>query len=180
MRKLLLSFAAAVLAPMPAMADDDAVEEGLTMTEEAQVRQAVDAIYAVISGPAGQPRDWDRMRALMTEDARLTPIGAEGHRSHSIDGYIERSEKFLVEQGFYEIETGSRIEIFGNLAQVWSAYEGRTGSADGPILVTGINSFQLVKTEHGWKVFSILWQAAHDDLAVPADLAAPKNMEPGQ
>jgi hypothetical protein len=63
------------------------------------------------------------------------------------------------------------MEIYGNLAQVWSAYEGRTGSADGPVFVTGINSFQLVKTENGWKVFSILWQAANDKLPVPADLA---------
>ena len=74
-------------------------------------------------------------------------------------------------QGFFEIETGNRMEVYGNLAQVWSAYEGRTSSADGPVFVTGINSFQLVKTENGWKVFSILWQAANDKLPVPADLA---------
>lgn len=146
--------------------------EEVVKTDEAAIQQTIDGIYAVISGPVGQPRDWDAMRSMMTEDARLTPIGAQGHRSHDIDGYIDRSEEFLVSQGFFEIETGNRIEIFGNLAQVWSAYEGRTGSADGPVFVTGINSFQLVKTEDGWKVFSILWQAANDDLPVPADLAA--------
>ncbi len=146
-------------------------------SEETAVQKTIDGIYSVISGPVGAPRDWEAMRALMTEDARLTPIGAEGHRSHDIDGYIERSEEFLVGQGFFEVETGNRIEIYGNLAQVWSAYEGRTGSADGPIIVTGINSFQLVKTDDGWKVFSILWQAANDDLPVPADLAAKSETE---
>ncbi|RGP41588.1 hypothetical protein BPTFM16_01895 [Altererythrobacter insulae] len=140
-------------------------------SDQPAIQQTIDGIYAVISGPVGEQRDWDKMRSLMTRDARLTPIGSEGHRSHDIDGYIERSEQFLMEQGFFEIETGNRMEIYGNLAQVWSAYEGRTGSADGSVFVTGINSFQLVKTGDGWKVFSILWQAANDELPVPADLS---------
>lgn len=146
-------------------------EGSAAMDDELAVQSAISAVYAVISGPVGQGRDWDAMRALFTEDARLTPIGPNGHRAHDIDGYIERSEDFLVGQGFHEVETGRRIEIYGNLAQVWSAYEGRAGSHDGPIIVTGINSFQLVKQDDGWKVFSILWQAADDDLPVPADLA---------
>lgn len=176
MRKLALAIALAAAPAPPALAHHHEGTEAVT-SEEVAIQQAIDGVYAVISGPVGQPRDWDKMRGLMTDDARLTPIGAEGHRSHNVDGYIERSEEFLVGQGFFEIETGNRMEIYGNLAQVWSAYEGRTGSADGPVFVTGINSFQLVKTEHGWKVFSILWQAANDDLPVPADLAANSDTE---
>ncbi|WP_083984665.1 YybH family protein [Altererythrobacter ishigakiensis] len=176
MRKLSLAISLAVAPACAAYAHHhegtEAMAKDGVIAEEAAVQAAIEGIYDVISGQVGAPRDWDRMRSLMTEDARLTPIGPNGHRSHDIDGYIERSEPFLLEQGFFEIETGNRIEIFGNLAQVWSAYEGRTGSADGPVFVTGINSFQLVKTEDGWKVFSILWQAANDELPVPADLAA--------
>ena len=33
------------------------------------------AIYDVISGDAGKPRDWDRFRALFHKDARLIPSG---------------------------------------------------------------------------------------------------------
>ncbi|WP_260482278.1 nuclear transport factor 2 family protein [Sphingomicrobium flavum] len=165
-----LALLIALALPSAAMADHHEQAENV-MSEEAKVQAAIDGIYAVISGPVGQPRDWDGMRALMTADARLTPIAAQGHQTHSIDGYIERSEQFLVEQGFFEVETGNRIEIYGDLAQVWSAYEGRTGSADGPIFVTGINSFQLVRQAGEWKIFSILWQAADEALPVPADLA---------
>ena len=172
MKHVALGLVLAITPMASATAHHHEGSEAMSSQEHGAIQATVDGIYAVISGPVGAPRDWDKMRALMTQDARLTPIGAEGHRSHSIDGYIERSEEFLLSQGFFEIETGNRIEIYGNLAQVWSAYEGRTGSADGPVFVTGINSFQLVKTEDGWKVFSILWQAASDDLPVPADLAA--------
>src|SRR5271155_4746170 len=34
------------------------------------------AVYEVISGPAGQLRDWDRFRSLYLPGARLIPTGA--------------------------------------------------------------------------------------------------------
>lgn len=169
-----IAFAVALaLAAIPAYPAFASHPEGveLVVNEQAAIQTTIDGVYDVISGPVGAARDWEKMRALMTEDARLTPIGTDGHSSYDVDGYVARSEEFLMSQGFFEIETGNRMEVYGNLAQVWSAYEGRTSSADGPVFVTGINSFQLVKTENGWKVFSILWQAANDKLPVPADLA---------
>ena len=33
----------------------------------------IDAVYASISGPAGQPRDWARFRSLLIPGARLIP-----------------------------------------------------------------------------------------------------------
>ena len=33
------------------------------------------AVYEVISGPAGQARDWDRFRSLYLPGARLVPTG---------------------------------------------------------------------------------------------------------
>lgn len=155
---------AALAATAPGLAQDNG--------DEAAVQARIDAVYAVISGPAGEQRDWDAMRSMMTENATLTPIGPNGPMPLSVDGYIERSEQILMDNGFHELETGNRIEIFGNLAHVWSAYEGRAGSHDGDILVTGINSFQLIKIDGEWKVNTILWQPAGPDLSVPADLAA--------
>lgn len=155
---------AALAATAPGLAQDNG--------DEAAVQARIDAVYAVISGPVGEERDWDAMRSMMTENATLTPIGPNGPTPLSVDGYIERSEQILMDSGFHELETGNRIEIFGNLAHVWSAYEGRAGSHDGDILVTGINSFQLVKIDGEWKVNTILWQPAGPDLPVPADLAA--------
>ena len=156
---------AALIATAPLAAQDHA-------TEEAAAQAKIDAVYAVISGPVGAKRDWDAMRALMTPTARLTPIGPNGPTAVSVDGYIERSEQSLMQIGFHEVETGNRTEIYGNLAHVWSAYEGRAGSYDGDIIVTGINSFQLIKIDGEWKVDTILWQAASDALPVPGDLAA--------
>lgn len=155
---------AALIAAAPVMAQEQ------PMDDEAAIAKVMTDVYAVISGPVGQPRDWDAMRALFTEDGRLTPIGANGPVPLSIDGYIERSEKPLVDNGFHEVEIGRRIDVYGNLAQVWSAYEGRTGSYDGPVVVRGINSFQLVKQDGKWLVHAITWQAETPENPVPDDL----------
>lgn len=134
---------------------------------------ALDAVYAVISGPVGQPRDFDRMRTLFTPDARLTAITAKGLGGGTLEDYISRSGKFLVEQGFTESALVNRIEVYGNLAQAWSSYEGRFTQAGGtPGVVRGVNSFQLVRQPDGrWLVQSILWQAATPDNPLPRDMA---------
>lgn len=166
---ILLALALMAADPAASGSGEPVMEEAVS--EHEAIQAVIDRLYAVISGPVGAPRDWDGLRGLMTDNARMTPIGAKGPTSHDVDSYIERSERLLVSEGFHEVETGRRIEIFGNMAHVWSAYEGRTGSHDGPIVVTGINSIQLVRQADGWKVFSILWQPASAGLPVPADLA---------
>jgi hypothetical protein len=40
----------------------------------ASVDAILASLYDVISGPAGQPRDWNRFRSLFVPDARLIPV----------------------------------------------------------------------------------------------------------
>jgi hypothetical protein len=139
--------------------------------DAAAIGRAIEATYAVISGPAGQKRDWARMRTLFTPDARLYAIGPRGLSGGSLDDYITRSGPQLEKVGFVEKELTRRVEIFGNLAQAWSSYAG--SSSDGSVNVRGINSFQLVRQSDGrWLVHSILWQAERPDLPLPADMEA--------
>lgn len=141
--------------------------------DAAAIEAALDAVYAVISGPVGQPRDFDRMRTLFTPDARLTAITAKGLSGGTLEDYIARSGKFLIEQGFTESALINRIAVHGDLAQAWSSYEGRFTNRDGtPGVVRGINSFQLVRQPDGrWLVQSILWQASTPDNPLPRDMA---------
>ena len=137
----------------------------------AAIEKLMEDVYAVISGPAGQMRDWDAMRDMFTDDARLYAIGQQGLRGGALDDYIETSGPFLIENGFTEREIAHRLELYGNLAQVWSSYEG-TFTMDGEQRsIRGINSFQLMQDASGaWKVHSILWQQARPDLPLPIDM----------
>lgn len=134
--------------------------------DDIAVRRAVADVYAVISGPAGQPRDFIRMKTLFTPDARLYAIGARGLQGGSLDDYIIKNGPSLGKVGFTERELTSQVQVYGNLAQVWSSYAGT--SADGSVNVRGINSFQLARQPDGhWLVHSILWQAANPQLPLP-------------
>jgi hypothetical protein len=132
------------------------------------IDHAVTDVYAVISGPPGQKRDFDHMRSLFAPGATLKAIGPKGLRGGSLEDYITRNSAVLEREGFTERELGRRVEIWGGLATVWSAYDGRT--ATGSFHERGINSFQLVKIDGKWLVASILWQEETPDNPLPPSL----------
>jgi hypothetical protein len=111
------------------------------------------------------------MKTLFTPDARLYAVGQRGLQGGSLDDYIEKSGPLLEKVGFTEKELTRRIELYGNVAQVWSSYAGT--STDGSVNVRGINSFQLARQPDGrWLVHSILWQQERPDLKLPSDMEA--------
>jgi hypothetical protein len=134
----------------------------------AGIDRAVRGVYEVISGPPGQKRDFDRMRSLFAPGATMKAIGPKGLRGGTVEDYISRNAEILEKDGFTERELGRKVELWGGLATVWSAYDGRTAS--GSFHERGINSFQLVKIDGKWLVASILWQEATPDNPLPADL----------
>jgi hypothetical protein len=129
---------------------------------------AIRALYETLSGPAGQKRDFDRLRGLFAPGALMRILGPEGLRGGTVEDYIERSGALLEEKGFTERELGRRVEAWGDLATAWSAYEGR--SDDGSFHARGINSFQLVRIDGKWLIASILWQEETPEESLPDDL----------
>ena len=138
----------------------------------AEIDKTVHAVYDVISGPPGQKRDFNRMRSLFAPGATMKAIGPKGLRGGTVEDYISRNSAILEKEGFTERELGHRVELWGNLATVWSSYDGRT--ANGSFHERGINSFQLVKVDGRWLVASILWQEETPENPLPA------NMNPGK
>ena len=159
--------ALALLVAAPAAAQQ-AQPVSAAQDERKALGAALDAVYGVISGPAGQARDWARMRTLFTPEARLTAIGPNGARGGTVEDYIAKSGPMLTTSGFTERELVRRVEIYGDLAHAWSSYEG-TGNG-GKLKVRGINSFQLVRQNGRWLVQSILWQAESPARPLPADM----------
>ena len=134
----------------------------------AEIDKTVHAVYDVISGPPGQKRDFDRMRSLFAPGATMKAISPKGLRGGTVEDYISRNSAILEKEGFTEKELGHRVELWGNLATVWSSYDGRT--ANGSFHERGINSFQLVKVEGKWLVAAILWQEETPAFPLPADM----------
>lgn len=134
----------------------------------------VKAVYDVISGPAGQKRDWERFRSLFADGARLIPTGPRpsgdfGPRVYDPDGYIRRSEPVFETAGFFEKEVSRRVERSGHVVQVFSTYEARHDPRDAAPFVRGINSFQLLFDGTRWWVVTIFWEAESEAVKIPKE-----------
>ncbi|MFN3389282.1 MAG: hypothetical protein ACK40O_10145 [Allosphingosinicella sp.] len=132
----------------------------------ASVEAIVAALYDVISGPAGEKRDWDRMRSLFSAGGRLMPLGPQGLRVGGVEDYIRISGPLLEKDGFFEREIGRTVEHYGGIAHVFSAYEARN-AADGPVILRGINSIQLARHGGRWWVVSVMWQPETPENPIP-------------
>jgi hypothetical protein len=124
------------------------------------VEAIVAAIYAAISGPAG-PRDWDRFRSLLLPEARFTAsiVDAKGNhvvRRRSVDQYIERAGEYFASHPFYEQGLVTKVQRFGNIAQIFTSYESRDAPSGKPF-DRGINSMQAMYDGSRWWIVSILW-----------------------
>ena len=125
------------------------------------------ASYEVISGPAGQPRDWGRFRSLFLADARLMPVvSVAGERSRvrilSVEDYIRRVEPIFATEDFWEVETTRQTETFGQVAHVLSSYESRR-SPNGAPFDRGANSMQLLNDGSRWWIVSIMWNTPRSE-----------------
>ncbi|MBA3854394.1 MAG: hypothetical protein C0503_08265 [Gemmatimonas sp.] len=134
------------------------------------------AIYDVISGPAGQPRDWNRFRSLMSPHARLIPTGisrATGQRVHralTADEYVAQVGPQLERDGFFERELGRKVERYGNIVHLMSAYDSKRRPQDAEPFTRGVNSVQLWFDGTRWWVVTIFWEAETPATPIPAEL----------
>jgi hypothetical protein len=131
------------------------------------------SVYDVISGNAGQKRDWDRFRSLFYKDARLIPSGKNattgviGARPLLVEEYITRASANMEKEGFFEREKARRVEIYGNIAHVFSTYESYHSLSDKKPFIRGINSFQLLNDGKRWWVITIFWQGETTENPIP-------------
>jgi hypothetical protein len=122
------------------------------------------AFYEVISGPAGQQRDWDRFRSLFQADGRLIPIVSlpgEQARARFLtpEDFIRRVEPIFATEDFWERESRRQTETFGHAAHILSSYESLRRPNDVPF-ECGTNSLQLFNDGSRWWIVSIVWNTS--------------------
>jgi hypothetical protein len=134
------------------------------------------AVYDVISGPAGQPRNWDRFRSLMSPQARLIPTGRNRTtgqaflRGLTVEEYITVVGPQLERDGFFERELGRKVERYGNIVHLMSAYDSKRTPQDATPFARGVNSFQLWYDGTRWWVVTIFWEAETPGNPIPEAL----------
>ena len=143
----------------------------------ASIDSIVKAFYDVISGPAGQPRQWGRDKTLYVPGVQFVSMGERsGKISMSVSDhqqYVDNTNESFVRSGFFEKEIHRVEKRFGNIAHVFSTYEFRS-KADGPVAGRGINSIELAFDGNRWWIASAIWDDERPNNPIPAEFL-PKN-----
>lgn len=176
--KALVGLGATLLAVLPASAQDAPlahlpvpVVETLSADVET-IDGIVAAFYEVISGPAGQPRDWGRDATLYLEPMSFTiadvdpETGMPLARTISKQEFVDESDAWLVENGFTEREIHRETRRFGNIAHVWSTYEWTSGDGGSG---RGINGIDLFHDGARWWITHATWDSEREANPIPAE-----------
>lgn len=141
----------------------------------------ITALYEVISGPAGQKRDWERFRSLFVPGARLIPVSQRkedggGYEPHvlSPEDYVSRASGAFDKQGFFEKEVSRRTHRWGHIVELFSVYESRHAAAEAQPFARGINSIQLMYDGSRWWIVTIMWEAESPQVKLPPRLLQPQ------
>lgn len=162
--------------PLPPGTGMESPDPGAASLDTTSPDAIVAALYDVISGPAGQARDWNRFRDLfLPGSARLIGMGKNAagdvvYRPMTPDEYVASSGSMLERDGFFEHEIGFREDRFGNVLHRFSAYAARRTPGDPAPFMRGINSIQLLFDGTRWWVVTVLWDQERADNPIPAAL----------
>ena len=169
----LLVAALLVASPAAATGQEEAPDRPEAAPGDVESPEAiVAAAYDVISGPAGEERDWDRFRSLMLPEGRLIETGrSEGEATYSVrtvEEFVEWAKTVIgsQEDGLWEQGVHAVTERFGDIAHVFSTYELRA-SPEGEPLERGINSFQLWYDGDRWWIVDIFWHGEREGAPLP-------------
>ena len=126
----------------------------------ASVDSIIRAFYEVISGPAGQPRQWARDRSLYIPGVKFvaTGVGKRGPYAAIMDHqtFVDEADSGMVHAGFFEREIHRVSHTYGSVVHAFSTYEERR-AADGPVVGRGINSIELFWDGTRWWIASAVW-----------------------
>ena len=145
---------------------------GAILQDAKDLDAAILKLYSVISGGAGEKRDWVAFKDMFTPDAKMGVVLTRDGKSRLVtltpDDYVTRSGPVLEKDGFFEREAKRKVVSYGDLVHVWSTYESRHTAADKDPFMRGINSIQLAKLDGKWKIVSIVWTCERDAGIPPA------------
>jgi hypothetical protein len=132
----------------------------------------IKAFYEVISGPAGQPRQWARDRTLYIPGVRFVSIDSkDGKASATVldhQSYVDGTNPSFTGGGFFEREIHRVTHRFGNVVHVFSTYE--WGAAPDKPAGRGVNSLELFHDGSRWWIASAVWEDERPDNPIPKEL----------
>lgn len=141
---------------------------------KAELDRLISEFFDAVSFEAGALPAYERVRSLFIESGLLIKnVGATPEIS-TVQGFIEPREA-MVRKGeltrFREEELSEATQVFGNVAQRFSAYA-KSGTVNGNAFeARGMISTQFILTPSGWKMSAMAWDDERPGLSLASPLA---------
>ncbi|MDT8416136.1 MAG: hypothetical protein RQ735_12275 [Flavobacteriaceae bacterium] len=131
----------------------------------------INAYYDVVSGSSHDPWQFERDKYIHSKNAVITRFDENGiAESHTLEAeYIPMG--LSPKEDFYEKELKRLVSQFGNIAQVWSAFEIRT-HPETESNIRGLNSIQLHFENGRWYIDSWTCEMESEKSAVVNEFLA--------
>lgn len=133
----------------------------------------IKAYYQVVSGPAGQPRDWGRDATLYIPGVRFVVFGKDRNGKTTAESmthqeFVDASDRAMVTKGFYEREIHRIVHRGGDVAHILSTAENSV-SRNGPAQGHSIDSLELYWDGRRWWIASAnVWELSSGE-SLPAE-----------
>jgi hypothetical protein len=134
----------------------------------------VKAYYEVVSGPADQPRQWDRDATLYIPNVRFIiiredPAGKTTAQSMTHQEFVDSSDASLRGKAFYEHEIHRITHRAGNVVHLLSTSE-HASSSTGPVEGRSVDSLELFWDGTRWWITNVsIWDVESSKHALPTE-----------
>ncbi|MBI1182927.1 hypothetical protein GC194_01555 [bacterium] len=137
------------------------------------IEAIINALYEVISGEANEERDWTRFKSLWHPEAKLVMVTPSNDStaeeiSMDCDEFIKLSSNHGKISSFYEVETFTKTDMVGHIAQVLSTYVIKSSPDQKGYQVRGVNLFQLFFDGKRWWILNCTWENEVQGMKIPA------------
>lgn len=126
-------------------------------------------MYQSVCFERGSRPDWSLEDAVFAPGARLVRVTDDGVFEFDLASYRTNFES-MIDSGempsLWEGETWRETRLFGDVAQVLSAYETRP-ARNGPLLTRGVNSIQLFRRDGRWWISAMIWRREGRGATIP-------------
>lgn len=142
-------------------------------SDVSSIHGIVEAFFNAISAPKGGTLDRERLRSLFVPNGRVELlIPASGAQPTDVvfvspDVYADRSNAATKDEGFFDHALSMRVQQFGAMAHVYSAYESRKNRDDAKPFVRGVKSFELLNSGGRWYITQVAWDREREDNPIP-------------
>jgi len=139
--------------------------------EEKEITKTIEKLYGYLSFRDTSSIIIDSLTSIFVPEGKLLANFGKQPVSWTVTQYILSAKKSFSDQGitaWKESELFHKTDIFGKIAQTFSAYEISFVSKNQTTVRKGINSIQLIRQNDKWVIVSLIWDRERDDLKIPA------------